>query len=253
MALIGGFMIVSNEEELVQYALESFSILGDLLGTLSIVDNNSTDATLEIIESFKGRMNIVVQHEHRHSHHGNLRNMAMEPLTSEEYIWYIDADETVSLNFPDWLRSGAVQRGTCWQMYKYTTIFDRYHYVEGGNGPTQRLFRNLPGRHFTQSIHTEPQHPSFGGWADVPGVFLCDHTATKSWEALWMKGARYQWAFRDKVPAIGPTHEYHGRVTNALDVYPDRNKEFPPELRQLVFTGPDPVPGHPGIPWPKLS
>lgn len=253
MALLDCFMILNNEEELVQYALDSFVSFGDLLGVLSIVDNNSTDATLEIVEGYRDRLNIVLQHEHRHSHHGKMRTMAMEPLTQGQWIFYLDGDEQTSANFPAWLRSGAINESNCWQIYKYTTIIDRFHYVEGGNGPTQRLFRNLPGRHFPQSIHTEPTHPEFRGWREVPGVFMCDATAIKSYEALWMKSARYQWAFREKVPAIGPLHEYYGRVKGALDVYPERNKEFPPDLRQHIFTGPDAVPGHPGIPWSGLK
>lgn len=230
-------MICQNEEELIQYTLESFASLGDLLGILSIVDNNSTDATLSIIESFRDRLNIVLQHERSHSHHGAMRTKAMEPLTSP-WIFYLDGDETFTSNFPDWLRSGEVEQANCWQIYKYTTIIDRFHYVEGGNGPTQRLFRNLPGRHFPQSIHTEPTHPEFGSWRDVPGVYMFDATACKSQEALWAKGQRYQWAFRDKVQAVGPSHEYVGRVDQAFNLYPERNVEFPDHIKPLIFTGP---------------
>lgn len=238
MALLDAFMILNNEEELVQYALESFVSLGDLLGTLSLVDNNSTDATLMIIEKFRDRLNIVLQNERRHSHHGHLRNMAMEPLTESPWIFYLDGDESFTSNFSDWLRSGAINESNCWQIFKYTTIIDRNHYVEGGNGPTQRLFRNLPGRHFPQSIHTVPTHPDLGGWRDLPGVFMFDHTACKSREALWAKGARYQWAAREKVPAIGPLSEYVWRVDTAFKEHADRNVEFPENIKNLIFTGP---------------
>jgi len=237
MALLDAFMVIQNEEELVQYALESFVSLGDALGILSLVDNNSTDATLSIVESFREHLNIVLQHERSHSHHGQLRNKAMEPL-SAPWIFYIDGDETFTRNFSDWLRSGQIEQSNCWSFYKYTTIIDRMHYVEGGNGPTQRLFRNLPSRGFPQSIHTEPTHQDFVGWKDVPGVYLFDHTACKSREALWAKGARYQWAFRDKVPAVGPLHEYVGRVDNAFQNHPDHNVEFPEAIKQLIFCGP---------------
>lgn len=249
MALIGGFMILNNEEELVRYALESFLSLGDLLGKLSLVDNNSTDATLEIIDSFSDKMNIVVQHEHGHSHHGQLRNKAMDPLTDDQWIFYLDGDESFTSNFSNWLRSGKIEEANAWSIFKYTTIIDKYHYVEGGNGPTQRLFRNLPGRHFPQSIHTEPTHLKFGAWPTVPDVLMFDHTATKSWEALMSKGWRYQWAARENVPAIGGSSEYEVRVLNALNVYPERNVSFSDDIRGKIFTGPDAVRGHPGIPW----
>jgi len=238
MALIGGFMILNNEEEQVKYALESFVALGDLLGTLSLVDNNSTDATLEIIDSFSDRMHIIVQHEYHTSHHGNLRNKAMDPLTDDQWIFYLDGDESFSSNFPNWLRSGKLEEANAWGIYKYTTIIDRFHYVEGGNGPTWRLFRNLPGRHFPQSIHTEPTHLKFGAWPTVPGVYMFDHTACKSREALWTKGYRYQWAARENVPAIGGPAEYIVRVDNAYNQYPERNVLFPEDIRNLIFTGP---------------
>lgn len=231
-------MILSNEEEMVQYALESFASLGDLLGTLSIVDNNCTDTTLMIVEKYASKMKILLQHEYRHSHHGHLRNMAMAPLTEEPWIFYLDGDETFTINFRDWLRGGAIDESSCWRLYKYSTIYDRFHYAEGGNGPTERLFRNFPGRHFPQSIHTEPTHPDFVSWREVPGVYMFDATAIKSQEALWAKGQRYQWAFRDRVPAIGPSEEYIRRVDDALNNHAERNVEFPENIRQIIFTGP---------------
>jgi glycosyltransferase involved in cell wall biosynthesis len=252
MALLDAFIITNSEEELIQYALESYASLGDLLGIVSVIDNNSSDATLEIIDSFKDRLNLVVQHEYHHAHHGKMRTMAMEPCTAP-WIAYLDSDESWTSNMADWLRTGELEQADLWGFYKYTTILDRFHYVDGGNGPTERLFRNLSGRNFPQSIHTEIQHPGLSRRRLAEKVYFFDATATKSYESLWAKGMRYAWAARENVPAIGGPAEYIVRVQNALNIYPERNKEFPEDIRRLIFTGPDAVPGHPGIPWGKLK
>lgn len=237
MAILDAFMVINNEEELIGYALESFVSLGDALGTLSLVDNNSTDATLGIVERFRDRLNIVLQHERHHSHHGQMRTRAMDPLTAP-WIFYLDGDESCTADFADWLRSGDINRSNYWRFYKYTTIIDCFHYVEGGNGPTERLFRNLPGIHFPQTIHTVPTHPDLGNCLDVPNVLLFDHTAIKSREALWAKGSRYGWAFREKTPAVGPSNEYIYRVDNAFQNFPERNVEFPDHIKNRIFCGP---------------
>ncbi len=71
--LLDVFSIISNEEELLPYCLESYASITDLLGTVSLVDNNSTDATLDIIESFRDRLPIVLQHHRENSHHGETK------------------------------------------------------------------------------------------------------------------------------------------------------------------------------------
>ncbi len=231
---IDAFVITQNEEELLPYCLESFASLGEHLGILSVVDNNSTDATLDIIESWRDRLPIVLQHHRADNHHGRMRTMALEPLTAE-WVFYLDADETMTSNMAEWLSSSQAEQSTIWEFFKYTTILDRYHYVEGGNGPTQRLFRRA-GAYFPQDIHTEPTGPGLSIKRMAEGVILFDHTACKSQAALWAKGWRYQWAVG--VPGIGPPHEYVGRVADALINHPDRNVAFPESIKRLIFTGP---------------
>jgi len=233
--VIDAFAIVLNEEELISYMLDSFVSLGGALGTLSLVDNGSTDRTLQIIERYRDRLNIVLQHDHSNSHHGRLRTKALEPLTAP-WIFYLDSDETFTLDFKGWLESGNIEKADVWDIFKYTTILDRYHYVEGGNGPSTRLFRNLPGVHFPQNIHTEPTHPGLVKKDMIPGVTMFDHTACKSQEALWAKGWRYQWA--QGTVGIGPIHEYVFRVQDAMNKRDRVIREFTDPIRSLIFTGP---------------
>jgi len=236
--LLDVFTIILNEEELLQYCLDSYLHIVDLLGVVSLVDNGSTDATLDIIEAYKTKLPIVLQHHHENSHHGQLRTKALQPCRSP-YIAYLDADETWTADIREWLLSGQYQSFGLIAFFKYTTIVDRFRYVTGGNGHTWRMFRNVPGANFPQSVHTEPASPQ--GWGSSTYLdpwnapILFDHTSCKSREALWAKGARYQWAADIGVPSVGPIHEYIGRIDNTP---PNTIAEFPENVKQRIFCGP---------------
>lgn len=231
--MIDAFLIVLNEEELLQYCLESFESITDLLGVVSIVDNGSSDASLDIINEFRSRLPIVLQRESSHSHHGRLRTLALTKCKSE-WIYYLDSDETHSRNMRDWMVSGAMEDADVWDFYKYTTIVDRFHYVDGGNGPSTRLFRNREGVHFPQNVHTEPTHADLQRKRVAQNVFLWDHTACKSEEGLIAKGWRYQ--THQGTVGVGPWHEYTGRVANARRL--GLTREHDEATKALIFTGP---------------
>lgn len=241
MPLLDVFSIVSNEEELLPYCLESYVSISDLLGVCSLVDNNSTDSTLDIIDSYRDKLPIVLQHHRENANHGVMRTKALQPCKSP-YIFYLDADETFDSTMRDWLLSEQYKAWGLIGFFKYTTILNRFHYVEGGNGHTWRMFRNDPGANFPQEIHTEPQSPQ--GWGNSilldpnNSPLLFDHTATKSWEALWSKGWRYRWAHDAGIPAVGREGEYIWRVETALGPRKEFNKEFPEDIRRRIFTGP---------------
>lgn len=236
--LLDLYAICLNEEELIQYMLDSYCLISDLVGVVSIIDNGSTDATLDIILSYKDRLPLVLQHHHTDSNHGIMRTKALQPCKSP-YIAYLDADESWTSDFRNWLLTGWYKQFGLIGLFKYTTWADRYHYVEGGNGHTWRMFRNDPGANFPQEIHTEPQSPQ--GWGN--SVFthewndplLFDHTAIKSREQLWAKGWRYRWAHDIGVPAVSGEGEYIWRVENTK---PEQIREFPPAVRAKIFTGP---------------
>ena len=235
MALVDGFAIIYNEEELIRGMLDSFASLGQSLGILSLIDNGSTDRTLQIVQEYRSRMNIVLRSVTNTPHHGELRTLALEPLTAP-WILYLDSDETFTKNFPDWIAARQMQKADIWDIFKYSTILDRYHYTEGGNGPSTRLFRNYPGVHFPQNIHTHPEHPGLTLKQMVPNVWMFDHTGCKSREALWAKGWRYQWAAG--TIGIGPAEEYILRIDDALTKEPSPIREFEEPIRSLIFTGP---------------
>lgn len=234
--MLSAFMIVRDEEELLPYSLACMALLVDRLDVLSVVDNGSTDCTLDILYHWRDRLPLHLQHVRQHAHHGHLRTLALVPCRAP-WIFYLDADETITRNFPQWLDSGKLEQADVWEFWKYTTIPDRYHHG-GGDGPSQRLFRNRPGVHFPQSIHTEPTWDGAMHKQMAQGVWMFDHTHCASEEKLYAKGQRYQWAFRNGVPGVGPVHEYTGRSESARangNIYP-----IPDNVRELIFTGPEP-------------
>lgn len=182
-------------------------------------------------------MNIILRSRTDTPHHGQLRTLAIQPLTAP-WILYLDSDETFTGNMKAWLDSGELERYDICDFMKYSTIIDRYHYTSGGEGPSTRLFRNLPGVHFPQEIHTHPEHPGLVNKRMIEGVWLFDHTSVKSREALWAKGARYAWANRLGVTAVGPVDEYIIRIDDALSHADTVIKEFGEPIRSLIFTGP---------------
>lgn len=234
--LLNGFMITYNEEELIRGALDSWALLAPILGTLSLVDNGSTDATLEIIHSYRDRLPIHLTMWEEDRHHGHMRTLALQPFDANCWVMYLDCDETWTSDMLPWLQSGVMNEADQWEFYKYSTIQDREHFTDGGNGPSRRLFRYSPGVGFPQEIHTEPQGPGLGRLHGTGqnGPFLFDHTMCKSREALWAKGWRYQWAAG--VPGIGPSHEYIGRQDHAYEV--NNVVRLPQHVLDKVFAGP---------------
>ena len=229
--MIDIFMIVLNEEELVRYAMESVYLIREHVGVFSIVDNGSTDDTLDIIQEFNQSLNLDLQHIRNTPHHGNLRNAAISRCKSD-YVFYLDADETWDVRMLDYIARGKY-KGSDWVDFtKYNTVFDRDH-CPPDKGPATRGFRNLPGTTFTQNVHTYPLNPSFKikTHADVT---MFDHTGCKSTEAMWAKGWRYQWAVGTL--CIGRPNEYIWRMGNAIR--DNAITILPDEVRKHVFTGP---------------
>ena len=233
--MISTFAIVQNEGELIQFMLDSFVRIADIIDVLSIVDNDSSDDTLDIINSYKTRLPIVVQSFSglQEANHGVMRNLAMSKCGGE-WILYLDADETIDTRCSDWLRSNEKENADIWDFYKYSTINDCYHYTDGGGGASTRLFRNRNST-FTQSIHTYPAGDiSSKRCVGQDAALMFDATSCKSREALYAKSMRYLWAY-GKVEGIGNEEEYTGRVDNAnrLGII----REFGDDIKARIFTG----------------
>jgi len=247
------FMIVRNEEELLPFSLATLEQIAPWLGRVVFVDNGSTDATIEMIyEWMNFGVPVTLLSETSHNHHGWLRQRGLERCTAP-WVLYLDADETFTSDLPDWLSSGVYEQADIWDFMKYSTIGDREHYVAGGNGPSTRMFRNLPGTQFPQNIHTHPEHPGLlnkrMAGAEVSlwhGPLMFDHTGCASRAKLWDKGQRYQWA--KGTIGIGPDSEYVFRVWDAYAT--QQILRFPDGVLERIFTGPEPLAPYE---WRKLG
>jgi glycosyltransferase involved in cell wall biosynthesis len=231
---IDAFMITKSEEEVITGIMDCWWSIRDVLGVLSIVDNGSSDCTRMIIDRYaKMGLPINVMVNRDTPHHGQLRTQAISVCKSP-WIIYADSDETFSDDLVDWLKSDEPETADIWDFWKYSTIQDCWHYTDGGNGPSTRMFRNVPGVHFPQNIHTHPEAPAGLDVKRMCEVLMCDHTGVKSVEALWAKGQKYRWA--DGTIGIGSAREYVWRIETA---YEQGNVvEFPEEIKSRFSTGP---------------
>jgi glycosyltransferase involved in cell wall biosynthesis len=229
-------IIVRDEQELLSWCLEGLTTIRDFISVVSIVDNGSIDATPYIIERYKDRLPIVIQFEAGHHHHGNLRNLALEGCRSNcDWILYVDSDETFTSNMARWLASGEIEKADIWDFMKYSTILDHLHHVQSGAGPTTRLFRNVPGVHYVEPVHTKPEGIGLNKKVCNQNVYFFDHTGLKSTRSLWAKGWRYQ-EHRGEV-GIGAPHQYIGRVQTAL-AQAGCISELPPEVKNAGIVDP---------------
>ena len=235
-------IIVRNEQELLSWCLEGLTTIHDFIEIVSIVDNGSIDATPYIIERYKDRLPIVVTFEPSHHHHGNLRNQALEPCLGRcDWLLYVDSDETFTRNMAAWLASGELERADIWDFMKCSTVLDPLHHTPAGAGPTTRMFRNVPGVHYIEPVHTKPEGEGLNTKECCQEVFFFDHTSLKSLRALWAKGWRYQ-EHLDEV-GIGPPHEYVWRTQTSLE-RPETIEELPQEVKEAGIICPPSLDTH---------
>jgi hypothetical protein len=230
---IDGFGILKNEEELVTGFMDCWWAIREVLGKLVLIDNGSSDCTRLIIDKYvKMGLPVEIIVNRNTPHHGEMRTQAVRQCTAP-WIFYLDGDETTDNTMLDWLKSEECESADIIDFFKYSTIKDCYHFTEGGNGPSTRMFRNVPGVHFPQNIHTYPEAPAGLDRKYMASPLLFDATGCKSREALWVKGERYQWS--QGTIGIGGPREYIWRIETA---YEQGNVvEFSDEIKAKIFTG----------------
>ncbi len=143
---ITGIIITKNEEEMLEDALKSLSFCDEIL----VVDNNSTDGTLEIAEKYKAR--II---KSKTTNFSELRNLGKENATSE-YILYIDADERVD----DVLRKSVLFEIKSNSSYSAYRINRKNFYLGKNEWPKveklERLFKKEKLMGWKGEIHESP-------------------------------------------------------------------------------------------------
>lgn len=85
MSKISAVIIAKNEEKMISECLESLSFCDEII----VIDNNSTDKTVEIAEQFKAKI-----YKEASSDFSVLRNFGLKNAQND-WVLYIDADERV--------------------------------------------------------------------------------------------------------------------------------------------------------------
>ncbi|HET6171003.1 MAG TPA: glycosyltransferase [Gaiellales bacterium] len=140
-------MIVKDEEELLPACLEA---AGSAVDEIVIVDTGSTDATVEIAESFGAK---IIQVPWNGSF-ADARNISIEHATGD-WILYLDADEQLARGSARQIRE---LLGSTWREAFYLIETNHTGGEEAGTAvshPAMRIFRNRPEYRFEGRIHEQ--------------------------------------------------------------------------------------------------
>ena len=143
-------MIVKDEEAMLGRCLEAVRPAVD---EIVVVDTGSTDATVEIAESFGAR----VLHHAWDGDFSAARNASFEAATGD-WVMYLDADEILVAEDVERLRA---LTGRTWREAFYLVETNHTGDLEDGTAITHdalRVFRNRPEYRFEGRIHEQIAH-----------------------------------------------------------------------------------------------
>jgi tetratricopeptide (TPR) repeat protein len=148
-------MIVKDEEAMLGRCLEAVRPAVD---EIVVVDTGSTDATVQIAESFGAR----VLHHAWDGDFSSARNASFEAATGD-WVMYLDADEVLVADDVERLRA---LTGRTWREAFYLVETNHTGDLEDGTAITHdalRVFRNRPEYRFDGRIHEQIAHrlPSY--------------------------------------------------------------------------------------------
>lgn len=205
--------ICQDEQETIDWTLRACESIVPHLGTVVIVDGGSVDGTLDIIESWRGRLPIMLLRQ-PFDNFCSQKNRALERCASE-WIVLADADMTWGSNLAWELNRASVNhldRNTCIDVPLFSTVLDAHHYRSDlGIGGSTRIVRNV-GCRYVRSVHEylvwpgeeDPRDrlalgrsdwssirelPRLRAYGQVP---FFEHTWRRSDEALRNKVRRYR-------------------------------------------------------------
>ena len=183
--------ICQDEDELIGLWLDScvhvYKYLKDDLKEVIIVDGGSLDKTVEIINSYKDKLPLILI-EYPFDTFGQQKNRGMEEATGD-FIFYPDADITWTTNFPGTFKSGHYNSNNFWEFRVMTPVGDKYHIIKQNMGVTMRLWKRGP-------IYVTNFHEKLEGMIHkgkmCEYVFLFDNCLMQSDAKLMHRGERYQ-------------------------------------------------------------
>lgn len=201
--LVGG-LVIKNEEGLIGRALESLSKTCD---AVVVLDNGSTDSTVDICKSFPVVQRIEVHSEEFHEGKFRCRVLELAREIGADWILGVDADEVLEDELADELPAllrpiDSATDGYAFYLLHFWRGEESYR-VDGKFEPfvRPRLFRNRP--HFvadTREMHAA-MNPANLDWkrVKIPSVRIL-HYGYSDYETTLRKQHRYaehdkQWDF----------------------------------------------------------
>ncbi|MCK9541100.1 MAG: glycosyltransferase [Novosphingobium sp.] len=185
--------ICQDEEDLIPFFLNCckyiHSQLGDNLKEVIVIDGGSKDKTWDILVSYLPQMSLVLK-QVPFDTFGQQKNRALE-LATGDFILGLDADMTISKNFPDVFKSGFFNRANFWDFPMLFTVQDAYHYFyKWGIHNNMRMWKRGPKfkTNFHEKLEGQP-HPVTNPCSTV---FVFEHSCRASDQALINRGERYQ-------------------------------------------------------------
>jgi len=122
--------ICQDEEEPIRWFLESckhtFSVLGDDLKEIVLVDGGSKDKTIDIIKEYQKDLPIILL-EREWDYPAAQMNHGLKHCRGD-YVFTPDADMTWTTNFPRLFKDNYFQRGDFWDFPLLFTGKDAYHF-----------------------------------------------------------------------------------------------------------------------------
>ncbi len=233
MSTLSICIIAQDEAEVIPWTLNcclhTYSVLGDLLKEVVVVDGGSKDKTVDVVNSYIGRLPLVLL-QHPFDSFGKQKNRALE-IASVDYIFAPDADMTWTTNFPNVFSSGYYDKASMWDFRMLFTADDAYHFFDWPRGVNMRLWRRGPT--FRTEYH-EKLEGQTQGLPVCPYVFLFENSIRQSDEALLNRGRRYQ-KFAKQMEAEGGGPGPENRYVDAKHSPANMKLPIDNELRKLIL------------------
>jgi len=193
-------LIVFNEAEMLPRCLKYLNNV-DSVSEICVLDSNSTDGTLNILHKYSGKKPLRWAVKPFTSF-GTQRNTVMH-MAKEEWIFYIDADETYTQQLDGFLDRLNLANINAIRIPTLVLVKDEHHYIASNNtDPHIRIWRkgfaSFTGdvhEHLMdargRNIHCVNDHDIINSWHMDENVYMKHAQLLKSFDSLYGKGKRW--------------------------------------------------------------
>lgn len=166
MKTISAAFIVQDEEDIIEYSLHNPLLVYD---KIIIIDGGSKDRTIEKIWNKADQLGMRHKIELYHNRFSTLneqRNFYLRKCKTE-YVQYIDADEIFTKENLEKIKYEYINNYECILVRSHHFYIDFWHWANGHGWEQSylmpRIYKMLPGIHYTKYVATEGDHTLFIG------------------------------------------------------------------------------------------